>query len=264
MQNRENAGKNKKTVLIIAIALLLVLALTLGGFTFASYISKGSGTDSATVAKWGFVVKADAGNIFSADYTKGEGEFAEAVGTGTGVAVKAAANAVAPGTTGSFTFEISGTAEVKADVSVALTGADIVLKAAAGGETYTYNPIKFSLQKDSAAATENLSFSELQGKLAELNEEVAAGGTYSKAGKYTVTWEWAFDNSEVSVQPNDGEGTALTGDECDTILGMYAFASSSEKVEYNGVEYNGVEYTLTGSVTTLNIKLDVSATQVLE
>ena len=59
MQNRENAGKNKKTVLTIAIALLLVLALALGGFTFAKYISQGSGSDTATVAKWGWTISAN-------------------------------------------------------------------------------------------------------------------------------------------------------------------------------------------------------------
>lgn len=259
MQNRENAGKNKKTVLTIAIALLLVLALALGGFTFARYISQGSGSDTANVAKWGFVVKADTTDFFSSDYTKGEGDFAEAAEeAGSGVAVKAAAKAVAPGTTGSFTFEISGTAEVKANISVALTGADIVLEAAAGGETYTYNPIKFSLQKDSDEATEDLSFAELQEDLAALSENVAAGTAYSKAGVYTVTWEWAFDNSAVSVQP-DGDGAALTGNECDTILGMYANAGSS-----GTIEYNGVEYTLTGTVTEMEIELNISATQVLE
>ena len=44
MQNRENAGKNKKTVLIIAIALLLVLALALGGFTSRSAASRSLAT----------------------------------------------------------------------------------------------------------------------------------------------------------------------------------------------------------------------------
>lgn len=259
MQNRENAGKNKKTILIVAIALLLVFALTLGGFTFAKYISQGSGSDSATVAKWGFVVKADATDFFSSDYTKGAGDFAEAAEAGTGVAVKASAAAVAPGTTGSFTFEIKGSAEVKANVTVALTGADIVLKAAAGGETYTYNPIKFSFQKDSEAADENLTFDQLEDKLTALSEDIAAGGTYSKAGKYTVAWEWAFDNNAVSVQPDDTEGTALSGDACDTLLGMYAAAGST-----GTVDYNGAVYTMTGTVTTLELNLSISVAQVLE
>lgn len=100
MQNRENAGKNKKTVLIIAIALLLVLALALGGFTFARYISQGNGSDSAKVAAWGVEITANAeSSAFASDYNLASDSWAEKTADA-GVAVNASAEAVAPGTRG--------------------------------------------------------------------------------------------------------------------------------------------------------------------
>lgn len=74
-------------------------------------------------------------------------------------------------------------------ITVALTGKDIVLKAtvttasrpASKTTTYTYSPIKFSLQKDEGTE-EDLTFAELQKKLAALSAEaVAAGETYAGA-----------------------------------------------------------------------------------
>lgn len=270
MQNRENAGKNKKTVLTIAIALLLVLALALGGFTFAKYISQGSGSDTATVAKWGWTISADAGSFFGKKYA-GQGLSTVTKGD-ENLSVKASgdSNVVAPGTTGSFTFSIGGSAEVASKITVALTGKDIVLKATATtGEpsasettTYTYSPIKFSLQKDEGVVEGDLTFAELQKKLAALSENVAAGTAYSKAGVYTVTWEWAFDNSAVSVQPDDKDGAALTGNECDTILGMCANAGSSGTIEYNGVEYTIDQTPETGTNIELSLELSITVEQI--
>lgn len=268
MQNRGNAGKNKKTVLIIAIALLLVLALALGGFTFAKYISQGSGSDSATVAKWGWTISADAGSFFGKKYA-GQGLSTVTEGD-ENLSVKASgdSNVVAPGTTGSFTFSIDGNAEVASKITVALTGKDIVLKATATtGEpsasettTYTYSPIKFSLQKDEEAE-EDLTFAELQEKLAALSAEaVAAGETYAGAGEYTVTWEWAFDNASATVT-KVGDGADLDGNACDTILGLYA-ASQKATVTHNGVKYTIDQTAETGTNIELSLELSITVEQI--
>lgn len=269
MQNRENAGKNKKTVLTIAIALLLVLALALGGFTFARYISQGSGSDSATVAKWGWTISADAGSFFGKKYA-GQGLSTVTEGD-ENLSVKASgdSNVVAPGTTGSFTFSIGGSAEVASKITVALTGKDIVLKAtvttgepsASETTTYTYSPIKFSLQKDEGAAEEDLTFAELQKKLAALSAEaVAAGETYAGAGEYTVTWEWAFDNASATVT-KVGDGADLDGNACDTILGLYA-ASQKATVTHNDVEYTIDQTPETGTNIELSLELSITVEQI--
>lgn len=269
MQNRENAGKNKKTVLTIAIALLLVLALALGGFTFARYISQGNGSDSATVAKWGWTISADAGSFFGKKYA-GQGLSTVTEGD-ENLSVKASgdSNVVAPGTTGSFTFSIGGSAEVASKITVALTGKDIVLKAtvttgepsASETTTYTYSPIKFSLQKDEGAAEEDLTFAELQKKLAALSAEaVAAGETYAGAGEYTVTWEWAFDNASATVT-KVGDGADLDGNACDTILGLYA-ASQKATVTHNDVEYTIDQTPETGTNIELSLELSITVEQI--
>ena len=269
MQNRENAGKNKKTVLTIAIALLLVLALALGGFTFARYISQGNGSDSATVAKWGWTISADAGSFFGKKYA-GQGLSTVTEGD-ENLSVKASgdSNVVAPGTTGSFTFSIGGSAEVASKITVALTGKDIVLKAtvttgepsASETTTYTYSPIKFSLQKDEGAAEEDLTFAELQKKLAALSAEaVAAGETYAGAGEYTVTWEWAFDNASATAT-KVGDGADLDGNACDTILGLYA-ASQKATVTHNGVKYTIDQTAETGTNIELSLELSITVEQI--
>ena len=269
MQNRENAGKNKKTVLTIAIALLLVLALALGGFTFARYISQGNGSDSATVAKWGWTISADAGSFFGKKYA-GQGLSTVTEGD-ENLSVKASgdSNVVAPGTTGSFTFSIGGSAEVASKITVALTGKDIVLKAtvttgepsASETTTYTYSPIKFSLQKDEEAAEEDLTFAELQEKLAALSAEaVAAGETYAGAGEYTVTWEWAFDNASATAT-KVGNGADLDGNACDTILGLYA-ASQKPTVTHNDVEYTIDQTPETGTNIELSLELSITVEQI--
>ena len=269
MQNRENAGKNKKTVLTIAIALLLVLALALGGFTFAKYISQGNGSDSATVAKWGWTISADAGSFFGKKYA-GQGLSTVTEGD-ENLSVKASgdSNVVAPGTTGSFTFSIGGSAEVASKITVALTGKDIVLKAtvttgepsASKTTTYTYSPIKFSLQKDEGAAEEDLTFAELQKKLAALSAEaVAAGETYAGAGEYTVTWEWAFDNASATVT-KVGDGADLDGSACDTILGLYA-ASQKATVTHNDVEYTIDQTPEMGTNIELSLELSITVEQI--
>lgn len=270
MQNRENAGKNKKTVLTIAIALLLVLALALGGFTFARYISQGNGSDSATVAKWGWTISADAGSFFGKKYA-GQGLSTVTEGD-ENLSVKASgdSNVVAPGTTGSFTFSIGGSAEVASKITVALTGKDIVLKAtvttgepsASETTTYTYSPIKFSLQKDEEAAEEDLTFAELQEKLAALSaEEVAAGETYAGAGEYTVTWEWAFDNASATAT-KVGNGADLDGNACDTILGLYAASQKATTVTHNDVEYTIDQTPETGTNIELSLELSITVEQI--
>lgn len=255
MQNRENAGKNKKTVLIIAIALLLVLALALGGFTFAKYISQGSGSDTARVAKWGVSITAVAdSSAFASGYSKGEGAFAEKKESG--VAVQANTSVVAPGTRGdgAMAVTISGTPEVAVGISYfmaeEITDVELVLtrKEGPGPSVIVYNPIKYTLMKDGEAQLKG-TLEQIKDAVNGLAEQTFAAGTNlatANFAKYSISWEWAFENEDVQ---------GIDADVLDTILGNDT-APNSE------VNINGTKYTLTTVSTAINYTMGVTVEQI--
>lgn len=234
MQNRENAGKNKKTVLTIAIALLLVLALALGGFTFARYISQGSGSDTAKVAAWGVEITANAeSSAFASDYNLASGSWAEKTADA-GVAVNASAEAVAPGTRGAGAemFTITGTPEVAVEIVYKLTVASdvkLVLTPTGSGEEIEYYPIRYTLNRDGSpidAAGHTLSG--ISGWLETNGTQKFPAGTNlasESVVSYTLSWEWAFSNT----------GMNENADALDTILGNDD--TQGETVTVGGVEY---------------------------
>ena len=127
----ENTMKfnKRKSLIVIAMFVLLAVLIAMSGMTFARYISsKEVPTQSATVAKWGFVVSADADALFGSDY-KGTTLATVVANTEEQLSVSAESAAegqtrglvVAPGTTGSMTFSITGEAEVRAQITVSMT-----------------------------------------------------------------------------------------------------------------------------------------------
>lgn len=277
MQNRENAGKNKKTVLIIAIALLLVLALTLGGFTFASYISKGSGTDSATVAKWGFTISVgdDSDEGFQTSYQNDDSEVIVAAVDSTKV--------VAPGTSGKITFSITGTAEVAAKVTMTVRNnagieqdvRDIGVVLTPGeGEAITYNPVRFTLKKggttvqvngenkivaSEGTAVENVSLTELATILeAAFTEEVNPNAQITTAGTYTIEWSWAFENKYFTA---DGDITDTPTDNlsCDVLDTIIAQPQENRPA---AVTIGATEYSISGITQEIGFALSISVEQI--
>ncbi len=226
--------KNNKRKSIICVALLLlVVVIAMSSYTFAKYVTSDSATTSATVAKWGFVVDVDATDLFATDYTLGTGATLATKATGTGVAVDAQSAAVAPGTTGSMTFSISGTAEVLAKITVTASGTDVSLTDTKGTDDTTddqvYNPIKWTLKKDNTVVSgcEDVTLATIITKLNSYTTEVTAGTTSSVNGSYTITWEWAFSNTSSGI-------TNLSVDDADTILG-YAANDSDIDSKYTAV-----------------------------
>ena len=126
----------KNTIMRIA-AVLMVLALAttcaISG-TFAKYVTKVEGEDSARVAKWGIVLTLNAGEAFAAEYDQSvdNGDYA-------GLAVKADEKVVAPGTNSEeaeadLQGTVFGTPEVATRYTLKITGLkDVVLPAG----TYT-------------------------------------------------------------------------------------------------------------------------------
>ena len=253
MRQTQNTQKNsnKKSVFVIALLLLLVAVIGFGGYTMSKYISSKSDKGTASVAKWGFEVTAKGDKLFGADY-KYDGKSASVVNTAEGATLTVSAasagegversNLVAPGTTGSMTFSITGTAEVRSKIEVSLTGNDVVLKyttaTVADGE---YAPVKWTLKKKDA--TDPLlnggTFAQLTTELAKLNATVEANATYAKAGEYTIEWAWAFESGN---------------DALDTFLGTIA----NKPATTTDGTYTKVEE---GTHTAISFNLSVSVTQ---
>lgn len=222
-QQKSERKKNKKTAVIVALLLALIALLCFGGYTFSKYVTSGNGTGTAQVAKWGYTIEVNGNNLFGQKY-KFDGVASKATAEENNLTVKASGdyNVIAPGTTGSMTFNVKGQAEVKAIVAMFITEAaqdegikDIVLKVQkAGGEEIVYNPVKWTLKKNGTIVAQNTTLT----KVAETFYTDAVNGT-KEAGTdldetYELTWAWAFEGTETF------EG--ITVNELDTILGRCA------------------------------------------
>ena len=197
-RNENKKSLTKKIVAGTGLALLLALVGYTGANTYAKYITEGQvASQTATVAKWGVVLTASTDNsAFGKDYTKGSGTTATVDTTGNGASVKTigTTNVVAPGTSGEFTFSISGTPEVASKISFNLTLTSDV-------HYGDYYPINWTLSGGEFTKT---------GKLSEIDSYL---GDYAKAQEfapnvainttYTLSWEWAFS------QGKDKEDTYL-------------------------------------------------------
>lgn len=255
MRQTQNAQKkdNRKSIFVIGLLLLLVAVIGFGGYTLSKYVTEKKETGSASVAKWGFTVSADAKNLFGKEY-KWDGTNSTVNAESGTVTVKAntsAGNIVAPGTTGSMTFTIAGSAEVKAKVEIALTvNNDVVLEYKKGGVAGTYKPVKWALKKTVGETTttvvENKTLAELKTELDNLNATVEAGAAYAKAATYTIEWAWAFDGTTANAD----------ADKLDTLLGWKA-NNTDIPTDYGFT----VE---TGTQTTIDFALNISITQVKE
>lgn len=177
MKKRNNASK---IVLFLLIAVVLTTCAISG--TFAKYVSEATGSDNATVAKWSFkfagsdIVTSDTFTIdlFKDSYIDGSTTYVD------GNSKKV----VAPGTTGSVSFDVENASQVLASYEV-----DFTVTKAAG------IPIQFS--------TDNATWSTDLGDVAE--KQLAIGGTDT----LTIYWKWVTDT--------DAADTALGKDGTATI-----------------------------------------------
>lgn len=220
----------KKNVMMRVAAMLLVcvLASTCGiSGTFAKYVTTGSGSDFARVAKWGVEINAKNNALFTDMY---ETEVDANKGIFTGNFTVDSANGedvVAPGTKGTVTdISITGTpevaVEVKVESTVTLTDNWIV-----NGDFYcpliiTIGTTKIcGLDYTGANAAENFAAAiktaiDAYSAKYDPNKNLAevADGT-----NLDISWEWAFDNAaHLIAHPSCDKQT----DEKDTALGNLA------------------------------------------
>ena len=190
--------KRKGVVALGALALLAAVGATAGN-TYARYVaSKTVASETATVAKWGFVIDGTAENLFSTMYdTTG----APVKADGNSVVVKSTDKVVAPGAHGSLKFTITGVAEVDAQIQVTVGNnfKDIALVPTTGN---TYNPIKYYLSPvaGGAVTTTAVAGTSLKSSLEAWTAKVEAGTELkgTTAITYELKWEWEFSKDEAT------------------------------------------------------------------
>lgn len=254
---KKNNRKTKKLLAIVAMVLMVGLIAGMGAMTYAKYVTSASvPTQSATAAKWGFVITADADNLFGTDYdqTDATNKIATKVTTN-GVAVNASGdtNVVAPGTTGSMTISVSGSAEVLAKLTVTVgSTTDIAL-----GD---YKPVKWSIT--GTAAENTVTDGTLSEVLSALTKDVtgntdttttatiSAGTSIDKS--YTISWKWAFDGDNAK----------------DTVIGYKAMDKSYSDIKTLTVGDSTVadvvatETAYNAITTTVSFSLSISVEQI--
>lgn len=154
-------------------AALLTLIGVSGSQTYAKYVEITDVTSTtATVAKWGIVMTANADNLFANAYDNYDSvKKLVTVKADSGTVVASAdadANVLAPGCAGSFTFSISGTTEVMTVIDLNFaTSTEIHLKGISSVDDYY--PVKWTLKHGSDTLVNG-------GKLSDvMNYEIASG-----------------------------------------------------------------------------------------
>lgn len=250
MRQTQNTKKdNRKSIFVIALLLLLVAVIGFGGYTMSKYISSKKEEGKANVAKWGFTVSTDTTKLFGKNYVAGVVSNTTADAATLSAKATGEYNVVAPGHSGSMTFTIAGSAEVKAKLSISVQKGydDIVLKFKKGtkdGEDYY--PVKWTLTKKGKGDADATTLVN-GGHLSDIENALKITATYNAGDKaiedvYTLSWAWAFDDTA-----NLADANAL-----DTLLGWTA-SGTTIPTDYGFTVKDG---TKTSIAFTLNISVE--------
>lgn len=201
MAKKNNALRAASTLLI---AVLLSTCAISG--TFAKYVTSGSGTDSARVAKWGVEITAT-GETFAKSYAKDDTSFT--VDTYTVVSA-ADDKVVAPGTNGNMAaFTLNGIPETAFRVS--FDGTMELGDKWVDAEGGYYCPIKIKVGNTTFNGVDYTSAADFQtavnNKIAAFSKDYAANVDLSTiaADAPAISWSWPFYTSD----ENDVKDTYL-------------------------------------------------------
>lgn len=197
MNNQRSQRRSSMMVRLVAVlAVTMMFTMCFVGGTFAKYTTSGTGTDSATVAKWGVTVEGT-GDTFKKAYAKDDTWFNLAANT-----VFSTEDVVAPGTKGTMeAFTITGTPEVA--VRVTFTGTlELGDKWVDADDNY-YCPIEITvgnttlkgMDYNSADAFE----AAVEAKIAAFSNDYAPNKNLSTIGgdAPAISWKWAFAGNDV-------------------------------------------------------------------
>lgn len=185
---------------ILAVAAVVSTSAVSG--TFAKYVTEGSGTDSARVAKWGVKVST-VSDAFKNTYA------AKTTVDGITDSVEAEVNVVAPGTEGTLAAtSITGTPEVAVNVSYGPTVTDGKILDLGSNWKYSdgtyYCPLRITVGKDEFFGMGYNSAADFE---KDVNDAIKA---YSKkykantnladqgADSINISWKWDFESTETT------------------------------------------------------------------
>ena len=200
--------KNNKTLRVAAVlAVGALLSTCLVSGTFAKYVTDGTSSDEARVAKWGVTVSPAGNSAFKTNYTTND-QAAAYEGAYSVVSSNNKENVVAPGTEGRLTtVTLSGKPEVAVRVT---NSANVTLTGWSADNNY-YCPLEVTVGQTTLKGTDVK-----YGSAADFEKAIKAAidaytadykpGTdlsSEKAACPVVTWKWAFAGND------DTKDTAL-------------------------------------------------------
>ena len=192
--------KNRVLRLMCIVLLFTLISTCMMTGTLAKYVTVGSGSDTARVAKWGVLVDAatSASGLFSTTYATHDSDYGGALS----VISSSTDKVVAPGTNGSITgFSITGTPEVACritvdvDASSVLTGWTLASGAA-------YEPIVWTLSNGGTplSTATNVDFATLLTELGNISVDVAPNTNLASVTgfDYEISWNWPFVGNDAN------------------------------------------------------------------
>ena len=210
----------KKNVMMRLASFLLVAVListsAISG-TYAKYVTEGTGTDTARVAKWGVTITAN-GETFAKEYATDDAVFTEAN------SVISTDKVVAPGTNGTMaSMTLTGTPEVAVRVSYA-AAFDVSDNWVVDGDFYCplvvkVNGTAFDGRAYTSAADFELS---VNNAIGAYSNDYPAGTDLSTvaADSLAVTWEWPFSTSAENDKKDTKLGDKAVAEDITVVLSV--------------------------------------------
>ncbi len=276
-QNNEKS-KNGKRLALILIAILLLVAIAFGAYTYSRYVTRDEGTGSATVAQWGYTVTVSDGANgsdefgFANDYNSSGVAQADDTDAVISASADTRSNIVAPGANGSMTFSITGDAEVSAQVIAELTSTSKIFITVSGGDpstTYYYYPVVYSLNNGTSDVVVG-SIEEVAAYLTTSVNQVVNPNSSELDMSYTLKWAWAFERTEgMTLKDSTGEKELqITDDDVDVLDTALGLLANGSALQTKTITVNEVKYTISTTATSgysldENASLNVKVQQVM-
>ncbi len=202
--------KNRMMRLASALLMCVLLTTSVIGGTFAKYVTTGTASDTARVAKWGVTIAAT-GAMFAESYKNDAAIGSTVIGDGNSVNTDSTnkSNLVAPGTKGTLaSATITGTPEVAVHVehkaTLTLTGWTVnsaeyfplIIKV--GETTYGIKDMKDSTGTAPTQECDSISalITAVKSAIETSSADYPPNTNLSTAGYGSVSWEWAFDKND--------------------------------------------------------------------
>lgn len=166
--------KKSKKMIMLASALLVLMILGIGGYTYAKYRTSVNGTGQVDIAKWSFKVNDNSQQMETIQLTDTIDE------------TKLIEKKVAPGTSGKITLDVNG------------SGSEVGISYEVGFENESHKPTNLVF---TYGGKEYKSLSELSGKI---TGDIFANDT-NKVRTIEIPWEWKYEtgNGASEISQND-------------------------------------------------------------